>query len=587
MRRFIVLMAAWLAAAPAAASVSVVVSPPSASLAPNGVQQFTAVVSGSTNGSVRWFVNGVANGAPSTGIVTNAGLYTAPPDASARLNVVVEAVPLVAPSVTGVAAVAVAAGPPPSSLFHVAITGNDGNSGSATAPWRTIQHAAATAPAGTAVWVHAGVYNELVTITRSGSAAAGFLTLAAAPGEAAVIDGAGLPIPNGQNGLVTITDASWVRVRGFELRNYISKTTAAPVGVFVQGAGTHIEILDNHVHDIATTLKTAAGDALGVAVYGSAAPASINWLTVSGNVLDHLTTGFSESLSLSGNVTYWEVTRNVIHDNNNIGINIEGFYNTAPSPAYDYARLGLVALNTVYNITSKSNPAYGGALGADGIYINGGAYVTVQDNLVVHADIGIEMASEIPGRATVGVLAHANIIHHSYVTGLSLGGANLTANGGVRGCVVANNTLFADDTTLSGSGEVQIQYNATGNTIIDNIVFASAQGLLFNAFAPGATPALLDHNLYFTAGGAAPRWIWRGKSYGDLASLRANAGQEVHGVYADPQFINPAAGNFTISATSPAVALGAVLGLAGNGLTDYAGKPRVVLGTIDAGAYQH
>ena len=49
-----------------------------------------------------------------------------------------------------------------------------------------------------------------------------------------------------------------------------------PIGVDVEGAGDHIEILSNHIHAITTTVTTSASDALGIAVYGTKAPASIN-----------------------------------------------------------------------------------------------------------------------------------------------------------------------------------------------------------------------------------------------------------------------------------------------------------------------
>ena len=548
MRGLLAFCGLWLAAAPAAATVSVVLSPPSATLGPSGAQQFTARVSGSQNTAVRWFVNGVPYGAPSIGLINADGYYVAPPDAPQTLSVVVEAVPAAAPAVTGRARVEVAAGPPPISTYYVAVNGSDGNPGTNAAPWRTIQHAASATPAGSQVLVKAGVYNELVTITRSGSAAAGFLTMAAAPGQAAVIDGTGLGIPGGQYGLVTLTNASWVRLKGFDIRNYVSNTAAVPIGVYVQGAGSHIEILDNHVHNIATTLANSNGDALGVAVYGSSAPASINWLTISGNELDHLTLGFSESLSLSGNVAWWEVDRNVIHDNNNIGINVEGYFGTAPLPGYDVARIGVVANNTVYNITSTKNPAYGDMPGADGIYVDGGAYVTVQNNLVYNSDIGVEMASETHGRATVGVSTHDNVVYHNFVTGISLGGADPNQNGGTRGCIVANNTLFENDTTQSGSGELQIYYNAVGNLIVDNIFYANSQGILINSVAPGAAPANLDHDLYYTAmGGGAPQWVWLGAFYGSFARFRTASGQEGHGVFANPQFVAAASADFKIS----------------------------------------
>jgi hypothetical protein len=590
-RQFAFLVAA-LAASPAFAVVSVVISPAAASLPANGSRQFSAKVFGAANQTVRWEVNGVPGGAPSIGVISDAGLYTAPPDAPQALIVTVEAEPAAAPASPGAAKVAVARGFIGKKLgasYYVTTTGSNSNPGTEAMPWLTIQHAVDTAPAGSEIFVQSGVYNELVTITRSGTASAGFLTLEAAPSASPIIDGTGLGVPNGQNGLVTISNASWVRVKGFELRNYVSQSAEfVPVGIYVEGAGNHIEILNNHVHAITTTVTTSSGDALGIAVYGSDAPASINWLTVDGNTLDNLTTGFSESLSLSGNVERWQVTNNIIHDNDNIGVNIEGFYQTAPKPAYDQARRGLVAGNVVYNITSIDNPAYGGSRGADGLYVSGGTLVTLQDNLVYQTDIGIEMASEIAGKATSFVWAHDNIVHHSFVAGISVGGADDKANGGANHCFIANNTLYLNDTTQSGSGEFQAQYHASANQFVNNIVSANDQGLFVNAFDPAGPPGIVDHNLYFSTGDTSgDPWIWRNNDYASLGVFRSAVGQDKHSKVANPDFVSAAAGNFSIPSTSPAVALGEIVSLSSNGLDDYAGHPRRLAGTIDAGALQH
>src|ERR1700686_2592846 len=55
------------------------------------------------------------------------------------------------------------------SSFYVATTGNDSNPGTPAAPWRTIQHAADTARAGSTVHVRGGVYEELVSINVIGA----------------------------------------------------------------------------------------------------------------------------------------------------------------------------------------------------------------------------------------------------------------------------------------------------------------------------------------------------------------------------------------------------------------------------------
>ncbi|MBV9573605.1 MAG: DUF1800 family protein [Acidobacteriales bacterium] len=62
----------------AADVVHVTVSPTQASLRPGANQQFSAAVSGTTNASVTWLVNGIAGGNSTLGVITAGGLYTAP-----------------------------------------------------------------------------------------------------------------------------------------------------------------------------------------------------------------------------------------------------------------------------------------------------------------------------------------------------------------------------------------------------------------------------------------------------------------------------------------------------------------------------
>jgi hypothetical protein len=575
------------AASAGAEAISVIVSPPSASLQPNGTTQFSAKVYGSTAAAVTWLVNGVRGGAPSTGVISEGGLYTAPADVAKPLAVKVEASAAAAPTAIGEASVAVAAVTNAGQIYYVATTGNDDNPGTASSPWRHIQHAVETAPSGSTILVYGGVYNELVTITRSGFGPAGFTSIEAVAGQTPVIDGSGLGIPNAQNGLITIDNASYIRVVGFEIRNYVSHDAAVPIGVYVEGTGSYIELLSNHIHNITTTLGTSAADALGIAIYGTKAPTPISQLIIDGNELDDLTLGFSESLSLSGNVTLWQVTNNRIHDNNNIGVNIEGFFQTAPV-AYDFARNGLVAGNTVYDITTQHNPAYGDSPSADGIYVDGGAYVTVQQNVVHNTDYGIELASEVHGRTTTQALVHDNVIYHSYVAGITIGGA-YSYNGGTSDCVIANNTLFDNDTTQSGSGEFQIQFYASDNIFDNNILFANNQGLLVNDLVKAsAAPAALDHNLYDSSAGASgSKWIWLGKTYNSFAAYKSGAGLDAHSKFADPQFGDSASENFKLGAMSPAIDLAENLGLADVGLYDVAGDRRTLGATIDAGAYEH
>src|SRR6266446_972157 len=72
--------------------VSVTVAPMSATLNPNGTQQFMATVNGTSNNSVTWNVNGTQGGSPAIGTVNPNGLYTAPSSVSGMLTANVQAV---------------------------------------------------------------------------------------------------------------------------------------------------------------------------------------------------------------------------------------------------------------------------------------------------------------------------------------------------------------------------------------------------------------------------------------------------------------------------------------------------------------
>jgi hypothetical protein len=571
----------------AAQAATVTVSPATATVTPGAGQQFKAAVTGAGDKTVTWLVNGIPGGTPELGLISKTGLYTALVESPTSTKVEIEAEPAAAPLAVGTASVT----PKPAAYVHqvffVATTGADTNDGNADHPWRTIQHAMNTAKGGAEVDVASGVYHELVTIRHSGSAA-GLTILTAGKGASPIIDGTGLKIPNGEYGLITLNNVSFVRITGFEIRNYTSASAALdPIGIYIEGAGSDIQILNNHIHNIETTGKTDNFDALGIAVYGSAAPASLNRIVIDGNELDHLVTGFSESMALTGNVQYFQLTANRIHDNDNIGIDISGYEKVSPQVAYDRARNGYIARNTVYNISSLRNPAYQGRESADGIYVEGGADVVVERNLIHNTDLGIEAASEHAGRVSEAVTIRDNIVYASNQVGISIGGYAKKVGGSIH-CTIVNNTLYGNGTAANSEGEFQIQFNATDNLFENNIAVAdNDQNLLLYSFvATPAHPATLTHNLYFSASGADnTTWEWVGRSYASFAGYRSTTGNDKASQFADPQFLGLKTFDFHLAAGSPARGAGAKLPLSVIGLSDFAGNRRG--GTVDVGAYQN
>jgi len=87
--------------------VRVSVSPISAVLSAGATQQFTAAVSGASNPSVTWSVNGMTGGDSTVGTISSSGLYTAPVSISSTQLFFVAAVNAADPTVAGTATVAV------------------------------------------------------------------------------------------------------------------------------------------------------------------------------------------------------------------------------------------------------------------------------------------------------------------------------------------------------------------------------------------------------------------------------------------------------------------------------------------------
>lgn len=477
--------------------------------------------------------------------------------------------------------------------YYVSLTGNDSNPGTQAAPWRTIQHAADTARAGSTVHVRGGVYEELVSINASGNASDGFITFKSYPGETAVLD-AGHFTPAGRQGILTIHNQSYVRIVGLEIRNFhTAEHRLSPLGISVIGAGSHIELLKNNVHHIEQTFEGRdapgrGGNGFGIAVYGTDAKTPITDLVIDGNEVHHLKTGSSESLVVNGNVTNFRITHNVVHDNNNIGIDVIGFERTAPDPAVDQARDGVVSGNLVYNITSKGNPAYRNEENSDGIYVDGGTRILIENNVMHDVDFGIELASEHKDRATSYIIARNNLIYHSHTAGISIGGY-APERGHTEHCTVVNNTLYDNDTSGTGTGEFQMQWNMSDNIFANNIVYAGSRCLisLNKSQADKNHPsAETDHNLYYCASGAkASIWIGASNTVTGFDQYVESTGNDRHSRFLDPNFVDAASHNFHLQSNSPALAVGITDELP-VGELDLDGSPRMKLGKIDLGCYQ-
>ncbi|SDT25290.1 right-handed parallel beta-helix repeat-containing protein [Actinoplanes derwentensis] len=158
---------------------------------------------------------------------------------------------LLAAALAGVAISAVMQAPAAAAAttLYVAVNGSDGNAGTISAPFATIQKAITTAVAGDTIAVRGGTYGLAanIPITKSGTAAAPY-TLTAYGTERVIIDGealgytpgaVGSTIPAGQRGAIHM-EASYWRLIGLEIVN-------GPYGIYCAGCNNNtFERLSTH-----------------------------------------------------------------------------------------------------------------------------------------------------------------------------------------------------------------------------------------------------------------------------------------------------------------------------------------------------
>ncbi|HET9409624.1 MAG TPA: choice-of-anchor Q domain-containing protein [Candidatus Sulfotelmatobacter sp.] len=499
--------------------------------------------------------------------------------------------------------------------FFVSKSGSDSNSGSASAPWLTIQHAASTATAGATVMVGAGTYSESVSFVNSGTASA---PITFNGQGVAIVDGTSVACcttpsfetSNGflccnTQGLFNIGAAngiSNITIEGFTLQNYKTASTAnVPLGILIAGSGSGINILNNTVKNIQTTAGRH-GNAYGIGAFGtSATPLS---LTVSGNTVTGCLTGQSETTTFNGNVQNFVVSNNTIFNNDNIGTDAIGFEGVGPT-GFDQAKNGEFSGNLIFNNSAFKNPGEGNQFDQDGMYCDGCANITVERNTMYGNDLNIEAASEIAGQVASNVIIRNNLLYAANSNGVSVGGFAKSGTGGSTNIIIVNNSFYDNDTQKTGSGEFQIQYRATGIVFENNIVYAGAQGLFIHGFTTTSS-VTSDFNDYFTTS-PTTTFELNGKTFTSLAAYQAATGQDKHSVFANPHYntlptctstfpsspptpittCTPTP-NFDIPTTSPAENTGnASLGSADFGTVDFNGNPRVnSSGQINIGAFE-
>jgi hypothetical protein len=235
---------------------------------------------------------------------------------------------------------------------------------------------------------------------------------------------------------------------------------------------------------------------------------------------------------------------------------------------YGMGSVQIIGNVIVYNVAA---PDGDGA----GIYLWIGGAPLIENNIIAFNQAG-------SGGGIAMQNAGAPVIVQNLIAGntalISGGGLDLEIPDGGNTATVVNNTIVGNKAG-TGSGE-------TGPNVYLSGFFGSVT--FWNNIFAGLTENAV---VYCDPGYGAPSpFFYNNDAFspkgGDYAGACAGETGQSGNISANPQFVNPSKRNLQLMGTSPAVNTG------NNSApdlpsTDLAGKPRIVGGIIDMGAYEH
>lgn len=454
--------------------------------------------------------------------------------------------------------------PAAAATYHVAVTGSDGAPGSSAQPWRTVQKAVSSAAPGDTVLIQPGIYRERVNVTVSGTAAAPIVFKADGPADSVVLDASTLPAAGGTS-MVRIVNRSHVHFVGLEVRNSSGSTDAS--GFRIEGVSDGVQIRNCHIHHLTGT------SAMAITMYGGNGGA-VSRAVVDSCLIHDCQPYPSETVTLNGNVFQCTISNSTIRDCNYIGIDLIGGERWLQSNTSLVARQNIVVGNRV----ERCNKPFAGTDLAVGIYVDGGSDNVVERNYITDCDIGIEVGAENAGITARGNLIRSNVVTKNRDSGLIVGAAD-AAYGRCVANRIFNNALYKNCQSGGWIPEILIQYGSQ-NDFTNNIIWAIPDtSVAFLWVEEDENAQAFANNCWFSERGAAVGSFGWGidNGYNRWSEWAKWNKQDGGGKFANPQFINPEAGDFHVAITSPCLNAGNMNAdiTGGRGGLDLDGMPRV------------
>jgi len=460
------------------------------------------------------------------------------------------------------------------------LSGNDLNNGTSLATaWKTIQNACNTATPNSVVQIKAGTYNENIVVNISGTPG-NFITLKNYLNDVVLIDGTG----TSGTTMLSITDKSFLNFQNLTIQNL---TVNDAQGILIETTGnnssTELSFKNITIKNInwtsnPLTIPASNNNAQSFIAYGG--DGGITNITIDSCKVFNNILGFSEAITLDGNVDGFTIKNCEIHDNTNIGIDIAGNYLVSSNPTTDHARNGVLVNNTCYkNVSLAATSA--------GIYVDGGQNVLIEKNKCYENGNGIEIGCEENG-TTNTIMVKNNLIYNNQEVGIYVGGYTTSTSGQVLDCIIRNNTLFKNNSLNNGTGEMNIS-KASNCVFENNIFYTNNQDVLFSvdAISP-QTNNVFNYNCWFTPAND-PNNItvnWRTSTYSTFADYQTGISDEANSIYNNPDLVNPVlpAPDLHLLTASPCIHAGNPGTVITTGELDYYGNTRLIGSNIDIGA---
>jgi parallel beta-helix repeat protein len=367
---------------------------------------------------------------------------------------------------------------------------------------------------GDVVYVRAGTYTvagtqAVLSITRSGSAALGYLTFKNYPGESPIIEF------NGTNGIEVINGMDYIEINGFEIKGY-------------KGA---------------TDTRTVAGAEGQYANYATCLTPTYNAVYCGNGIF----VKDNDNNITSDNSDHIKILNCIVHDCGGGGIQVSGG---------DYITIedNIVYNNAWYSFYANSGISIYQPYNSDATT---GYKISIQRNKSYGNDSKIKWQSGCKFSDGNGIILDdfrntQNTSAYGIYTGKTLVANNITAGNGGSGIHayssnnvdIVHNVSYQNGQRTATYNDGGIYGNTTTNVRILNNIIVTASGRRPNINASN-TNHVIAYNSFF--GGLAPT----------LSGTGIIAASSINNLTTDPLFINPSldasTADFHVSNTSPAV----------------------------------